>query len=109
MTVVDGAGVDGLPGGLVAVADGAAPQQPEEAPLRELGRAGEPAGLGRAARAGVHRIFATGMGRESVALADAHRTPMLSHARGAHWWFPGARTVIDVGADAFADGGDGVS
>ena len=29
------------------------------------------------ARAGVHRIFATGMGRENVALADAHRTPML--------------------------------
>ena len=29
-------GVDGMPGGLVAVADGAAPQQPEEAPLREL-------------------------------------------------------------------------
>ena len=50
-------------------------------------------------RAGVHRIFATGMGRENVALADGHRTPMLSHARGAHWWFPGARTVIDVGAE----------
>jgi len=51
------------------------------------------------ARAGVDRIFATGMGRESVALADAHRTPMLSHTRGAHWWFPGARTVIDIGAE----------
>src|SRR3990172_9823304 len=51
------------------------------------------------ARAGVHRIFATGMGRENVALADAHRTPMLSHARGAHWWFPAAPTVIDVGAE----------
>ena len=35
--------VDGVPGGLVAVTDGAAPQQPEEAPLRELGRAGKPA------------------------------------------------------------------
>ena len=50
-------------------------------------------------RASIHRIFATGIGRESVALADGHRTPMLSHARGAHWWFPGARTVIDVGAE----------
>ncbi len=50
-------------------------------------------------RASIQRIFATGMGRETVALADGHRTPMLSHARGAHWWFPGARTVIDVGAE----------
>ena len=31
--------VDGVPGGLVAVADGATPQQPEEAPLREFRRA----------------------------------------------------------------------
>jgi predicted CoA-substrate-specific enzyme activase len=51
------------------------------------------------ARASIQRIFATGVGREHVALADGHRTPMLSHARGAHWWFPGARTVIDVGAE----------
>ncbi len=50
-------------------------------------------------RASIHRIFATGIGRDNVALADGHRTPMLSHARGAHWWFPGARTVIDVGAE----------
>jgi predicted CoA-substrate-specific enzyme activase len=49
--------------------------------------------------ASIHRIFATGIGRDNVALADGHRTPMLSHARGAHWWFPGARTVIDVGAE----------
>lgn len=51
------------------------------------------------APAGIQRVFATGIGRENVALADGHRTPMLSHARGAHWWFPGARTVIDVGAE----------
>ena len=50
-------------------------------------------------RASIQRIFATGIGRENVALADGHRTPMLSHARGAYWWFPGARTVIDVGAE----------
>ena len=51
------------------------------------------------ARDGIARIFATGIGRENVALADGHRTPMLSHARGAHWWFAGARTVVDVGAE----------
>jgi predicted CoA-substrate-specific enzyme activase len=50
-------------------------------------------------RASVDRIFATGVEREKVALADGHRTQMLSHARGAHWWFPGARTVVDVGAE----------
>jgi predicted CoA-substrate-specific enzyme activase len=51
------------------------------------------------ARAGIQRIFATGVGRENVAFADGHRTQMLSHARGAHWWCPGARTVVDVGAE----------
>lgn len=50
-------------------------------------------------RAGIMRIFATGVGRETVSVADGHRTQMLSHARGAHWWFPGARTVVDVGAE----------
>jgi len=51
------------------------------------------------ARSGIERVFATGVERENVALADGNRTQMLSHARGAHWWFPGARTVIDVGAE----------
>ena len=51
------------------------------------------------ARNDVGRIFATGIEREGVAIADGHRTPMLSHVRAAHWWFPGARTVIDVGAE----------
>ncbi len=50
-------------------------------------------------RASIERIFATGVGRENVGLADGHRTQMLSHARGAHWWFPRARTVVDVGAE----------
>jgi (R)-2-hydroxyacyl-CoA dehydratese activating ATPase len=51
------------------------------------------------ARDGIHRVFATGIGRENVGLADGHRTPMLSHVRGAHWLFPAARTVIDIGAE----------
>ncbi len=57
--------------------------------------------LGRTgiARERIERIFATGVGRETVTVADGHRTQMLSHARGAHWWFPGARTVVDVGAE----------
>lgn len=51
------------------------------------------------AREAVDRVFATGIGRESATVADGHRTPMLSQARGAHWYVPGARTVIDVGAE----------
>lgn len=51
------------------------------------------------ARDALDRVFATGIGREAVGVADGHRTPMLSQARGAHWYVPGARTVIDVGAE----------
>jgi (R)-2-hydroxyacyl-CoA dehydratese activating ATPase len=57
--------------------------------------------LGRLAiaREGIERVFATGIGRENVRLADGHRTPMASHARGAHSLYPRARTVIDMGAE----------
>lgn len=47
----------------------------------------------------IDRLFATGVGREKVAFADGHHTEMLSHVRGAHHLFPGARTVIDIGAE----------
>ena len=48
---------------------------------------------------GIDRIFATGVGREKVPLADGQRTEMLCHVVGAHWFFPKARTVIDLGAE----------
>ncbi|MFH1090415.1 MAG: acyl-CoA dehydratase activase [Pseudomonadota bacterium] len=47
----------------------------------------------------VNRIFATGVGRETVSFAHGHPTGMLSHVHGAHWLFPEARTVIDMGAE----------
>jgi len=47
----------------------------------------------------IDRVFATGVGREKVAFADGHPTEMLSHVHGAHWLFPAARTVIDLGAE----------
>ena len=50
-------------------------------------------------RSDVGRVFATGVGRENVSFAHGHPTGMLSHVRGAHWLFPEARTVIDVGAE----------
>jgi predicted CoA-substrate-specific enzyme activase len=49
--------------------------------------------------AGVERVFATGVGREKVTFADGNHTEMLSHVQGAHWLYPAARTVIDVGAE----------
>ena len=47
----------------------------------------------------IDRVFATGVGREKVGFADGHPTEMLSHVHGAHWLFPAARTVIDLGAE----------
>ena len=47
----------------------------------------------------VDRLFATGVGREKVAFADGHPTEMLCQVVGAHWFFPKARTVIDLGAE----------
>ena len=47
----------------------------------------------------IARLFTTGVGREKVTFADGHHTEMLCHVKGAHWFFPGAKTVIDVGAE----------
>ena len=47
----------------------------------------------------VEHVFATGVEREKVSIADGHRTEMLCHWKGAHRIFPGARTVIDMGAE----------
>lgn len=41
---------------------------------------------------------ATGVGRDTVGFASRQRSEQLCHARGAHWLFPSARTVLDVGA-----------
>jgi predicted CoA-substrate-specific enzyme activase len=50
-------------------------------------------------RSRIDRLFATGVGREKVPFAHGHRTEMLTHVYGAHWFFPDARTVLDVGAE----------
>ena len=44
-------------------------------------------------------VVATGVGRKTVPFAEKVRSEQLCHARGAHWYFPGARTVLDVGAE----------
>lgn len=45
----------------------------------------------------IRRIIATGYGREFITFADAAKTEISCHARGAHFADPSARTVIDIG------------
>lgn len=42
-------------------------------------------------------ILATGYGRKNVPFADHTRTEISCHARGAHFYFPAACTVVDIG------------
>lgn len=59
--------------------------------------------LNRALRAaGVRRkevgfIVTTGYGRSMVKFGDMNMTEISCHGRGAHFLFPGVRTVIDIG------------
>ena len=56
--------------------------------------------LGRAhlAREDVRRTISTGYGRDNVPWADGSKTEIACHSRGAHFHFPEAITVIDIGA-----------
>jgi (R)-2-hydroxyacyl-CoA dehydratese activating ATPase len=42
-------------------------------------------------------LIATGYGRILIPFADEHVTEISCHARGAHWFFATARTVLDMG------------
>jgi predicted CoA-substrate-specific enzyme activase len=42
-------------------------------------------------------VVSTGYGREVVPFADTQVTEISCHARGAYHFFPGTRTIIDVG------------
>lgn len=61
---------------------------------RALGMALESAGAGGGR---IERCVATGYGRERVARATRRLTEITCHARGAHEWYPRARTIIDIG------------
>ncbi len=54
----------------------------------------ERAGLGRQ---DVKYVVATGYGRISAPYADATTTEITCHAKGAYFWNPAVRTVIDMG------------
>lgn len=47
----------------------------------------------------VQKIFATGTGRKSLKAADDTVGEIKAMAKGAHFFFPNARTVIDIGAE----------
>jgi len=59
-----------------------------------LGAALEKESLSREA---VDYVVGTGYGRYSIPLADKTVTEITCHARGAHYFFPTARTVLDMG------------
>ena len=61
---------------------------------KALAAALESAGL---KREDLDAVVTTGYGRETVGLSDASATEITCHAKGAHYLFPDARTVIDIG------------
>lgn len=48
-------------------------------------------------KADVGYVLSTGYGRNGLDFSDAQVTEITCHARGAHFLFPGTRTVIDIG------------
>jgi len=59
----------------------------------------EAAVAGGVAREDIERVAATGAGRKALAFAAQQPTEIAADARGAVFLYPGARTVVDVGAD----------
>lgn len=48
-------------------------------------------------RKDIDLVVTTGYGRETIGLSDVSATEITCHAKGAHFLFPEARTVIDIG------------
>ena len=48
-------------------------------------------------RSDLKYVVATGYGRVSIEFADKRITEITCHGRGAHFWNPQVRTVIDIG------------
>jgi len=57
----------------------------------------EAVAAGKIPRGEVKYVVGTGYGRYKVKFGDAQITEISCHARGAHFMFPGTRTVIDIG------------
>jgi benzoyl-CoA reductase subunit D len=59
----------------------------------------EAAAAGGVRREDIERVAATGAGRKALTIAAQQPTEIAADARGATHLYPGARTVVDVGAD----------
>ena len=42
-------------------------------------------------------VISTGYARNAIGFADKSTTEIICHAKGAHFIFPEARTIIDIG------------
>lgn len=68
----------------------------EKAIAESLAQALEKAGI---ARDDVQRICGTGSGKNAIKIADDDVNDIKAMSKGAHYFFPNARTVTDVGAE----------
>jgi predicted CoA-substrate-specific enzyme activase len=68
---------------------------PEKTGLLALEGALRGAGLGSIGE--LRYVLATGYGRRAATFIDDNMSEITCHARGAHWWQPEVRTVVDVG------------
>jgi benzoyl-CoA reductase subunit D len=68
----------------------------EAAVADSLAKAIKDAGIGRD---DIERIFGTGSGKDAVKIADDTVNDIKAMVKGAIFFFPSARTVIDVGAE----------
>ncbi|MFX1573388.1 MAG: acyl-CoA dehydratase activase [Promethearchaeota archaeon] len=68
----------------------------DEAAKQALNNALERAGVKRAE---IKYIIATGAGIEAISFANDSVTTVTANAKGTHFIFPSARTVIDIGAE----------
>jgi predicted CoA-substrate-specific enzyme activase len=83
-------------GGLMARATVLSGFDHNESAGRGLDEAARVAGIGRSM---IDLIAATGAGRKALSFAAKQPTEVAADARGAAYLYPGARTVVDVGAD----------
>ncbi len=52
----------------------------------------------------VTRIGATGVGGRNITWADGTYPELVCHGKGAHWYYPSARSVINIGAESYSVG-----
>jgi benzoyl-CoA reductase subunit D len=50
-------------------------------------------------RQDIQRIYGTGSGKDAIKIADAAVDDVRAMSKGAHFYFPTTRTVVDVGAE----------